>query len=114
MCFAKIELNTGLNLIESFDVIFSADSGSDVISEALSKSPEFDLEEATRTIHVGGKWISFKSEETETTIVDVGMPNSGDFIKYFVWCMCIYFNSFFISKLHNSCILCQIYKNNEA
>lgn len=69
-------------------VIISADSGSDVISEALSMSPEFDLEEATRTIHVGGKWISFKSEETETTIVDVGMPNSGDFIKYFVWCTC--------------------------
>ncbi|XP_066931402.1 beclin 1-associated autophagy-related key regulator-like [Clytia hemisphaerica] len=64
---------------------YNADIGSDVVSESLSKSPEFDLEEATRTIHVEGKWISLKSEERETTIVDAGMPNSGDFIKYFVW-----------------------------
>jgi len=76
--------------------MFVADAGSDVVSESLSKSPEFDLEEATRTIHVEGKWISLKSEETENTIVDSGMPNSGDFIKYFVWCMCFqFFNCYF-------------------
>ena len=72
-------------LVLCFPII--ADIGSDVISESFSTSPEFDLEEATRTIHVEGKWISLKSEETQQhTIIDVGMPNSGDFIKYFVWC----------------------------
>ena len=69
-----------------------------MVSESLSKSPEFDLEEATRTIHVEGKWISLKSEETETTIVDAGMPNSGDFIKYFVWCK-LFLNDFSSTSL---------------
>lgn len=45
-----------------------------------------ELEEATRTIHVEGKWISMNTDEKELTIVDAGMPTSGDFIKYFVWC----------------------------
>ncbi|XP_057315002.1 beclin 1-associated autophagy-related key regulator-like [Hydractinia symbiolongicarpus] len=56
----------------------------DVISESLSTT-EKELEEATRTVHVGGRWISQNSVETEHTIIDVGMPSTADFIMYFEW-----------------------------
>ena len=57
----------------------------EVVSEGTS-SPELELEDATRTVHVGGKWISQSVEQTEHTIIDVGMPASGDFMKYYEWC----------------------------
>jgi len=57
---------------------------SDVISET-TLTAESELEEATRHVHVGGRWISQTTEQTEHTIVDVGMPSSGDFIKYYEW-----------------------------
>ena len=57
----------------------------EVVSEGTS-SPESELEDATRTVHVGGKWISQSVEQTEHTIIDVGMPASGDFMKYYEWC----------------------------
>ena len=60
-----------------------------MVSEVISAA-ELELEEATRIIHVDGHWISQDFEETEHTIIEVGMPASGDFMKYYEWCMFIF------------------------
>ena len=73
---------------------------SDVVSEVISAA-ELELEEATRIIHVDGRWVSQDIEQTEHTIVDVGMPAATDFIKYYQWCKgqstnyCQFLNVFF-------------------
>ncbi|XP_002165520.2 beclin 1-associated autophagy-related key regulator isoform X1 [Hydra vulgaris] len=57
----------------------------DVVSQNMSSSAEIELEEATRTVHIGGQWISQDCSQREHTIVGVGMPSTEDFMKYYEW-----------------------------
>ena len=55
----------------------------DVIAN-MKESCEIDLEEATRTSYVEGRWVS-SDENVEYSIVEPCLPGNGDYSAYVDW-----------------------------
>ena len=59
------------------------DSCSEVVAETMSTA-EVELQEATRTVHVGGEWVS-NAEQTQHCVLEAWLPSNGDLMKYYEW-----------------------------